>query len=185
MASSYLAGLRPDERLHVSVRPSHAAFHLPRTPETTPIICIAAGSGLAPFRGFIQQRAVQVKAQRALAPALLIFGCRGEGDDIYRDEFDAWEAEGAVTVKRAYSRRKEETAGCKYVQHRMIEQKEALFDLWEKGAKLFVCGSRQVSNAVEVACVELMSELKGTDKASAKKFLDEIRNERFAVDVFS
>ncbi|KAF4994727.1 hypothetical protein FDECE_13034 [Fusarium decemcellulare] len=184
VASNYLAGLQPDERLHVSVRPSHAAFHLPRTPETTPIICIAAGSGLAPFRGFIQQRAVQIKAQRALAPALLIFGCRSKGDDIYHAEFDAWEAEGAVTVKRAYSRQKEETSGCRYVQDRMLEQKQTLFDLWEKDAKLFVCGSRQVSNAVEATCVELMSELKRIDKESAQRFLDEIRNERVATDVF-
>lgn len=184
VATSYLDSLKPDDRIHIAIRPSHVAFHLPRTPETTPIICIAAGSGLAPFRGFIQQRAAQIKANRSLAPALLIYGCRGRGDDIYREEFDAWEAAGAVSVKRAYSRQQEATDGCKYVQDRMLEAKETLYELWENGAKLFVCGSRQVGNAVEAACIELISELKETDKESARKYLDENRNERFATDVF-
>ncbi|KAL2127195.1 hypothetical protein VTI74DRAFT_11119 [Chaetomium olivicolor] len=184
VATNYLASLRPGDRLHVSVRPSHIAFHLPRCPETTPIICIAAGAGLAPFLGFIQQRATQMQAGRTLAPALLIYGCRGMGDDLYREEFDAWEAAGAVTVRRAYSRAKERTSGCKYVQDRMFEQKETLGDLWERGAKLFVCGSRRVGNAVEAACVELLSELKQTDKESVREFMAEIRNERFVADVF-
>ncbi|KAL5593009.1 hypothetical protein FOBRF1_012111 [Fusarium oxysporum] len=184
VATNYLSGLKPKDRLHIAVRPSHLAFHLPRTPDKIPIICICAGSGIAPFRGFIQQRAAQISAGRTLASALLFFGCRGRGDDLYREEFDAWEAAGAVTIKRAYSRHKEQTEGCKYVQDRMMKEKEVLYELWEQGAKLFVCGSRHVGNAVEAACVELMSELKEIDKESAKKFLEEIRNERFATDVF-
>lgn len=103
---------------------------------------------------------------------------------MYREEFDAWEALGAVTVKRAYSQSEKDTAGCRYIQNRMFEQKERLFELWNDGAKLFVCGSRRVSNAVEAACVELLSELKGTDTESARAFLDKHRNERFAMDVF-
>ncbi|PVH92148.1 cytochrome P450 [Periconia macrospinosa] len=185
VATSYLANLRPNDILHVAIRPSHVSFHLPRTPETTPIICIAAGTGLAPFRGFIEQRAAQIEAGRTLAPALLIYGCRGKGDDLYREEFDAWEALGAVAVKRAYSREvSEETAGCKYVQDCMFKEKEMLDELWGRGAKLFVCGSRQVGNAVEKACVKLLSELKECDEETARKALEDIRNERFATDVF-
>lgn len=185
VATSYLAKLRPDDRLHVSVRPSSAAFHLPNTPETTPIVCIAAGSGLAPFRGFFQQRAAQTRAQRIIAPALLIFGCRDRSDDLYRDEFDAWESEGVVIVKRAYSRQPQETDGCKYVQHRLLEQKRTLQDLWNRGAKLFVCGSRDVGNVVEATCVDLLSEFRQVDKESAKTFLEGIRNERYTTDVFN
>ncbi|VUC25953.1 unnamed protein product [Clonostachys rosea] len=184
VATSYLAGLTPGDRLYVSVRPSTAAFKLPLNAADTPIICIAAGSGLAPFRGFFQHRSIQKKSRKALAPALLIFGCRGQGNDLYRDEFDTWEAEGVVTVKRAYSRQTEATAGCRYVQHRMLEQKEALFKLWERGAKIYVCGKRQLGSEVEAAFVEILKELKGVDRASAAKILDKERNVRFVMDIF-
>ncbi len=105
VATSYLASLAPGDKLNVSIRPSHSAFHLPIEPAKTPIICVAAGSGLAPFRGFVQERAAQIAAGRDLAPALLFFGCRGPAvDDLYRSEFDKWAAMGAVDVRRAYSR---------------------------------------------------------------------------------
>ncbi|RHZ59800.1 uncharacterized protein CDV56_105806 [Aspergillus thermomutatus] len=173
VATSYIANLSPNERLHVAVRPSHVAFHLPQTPESTPIICIAAGSGIAPFRGFIQERAVQLAAGRALAPALLFYGCRGRADNFYREEFDQWEKEGAVTVKRAYSREtaSEEVVGCKYVQDRLAKEKDELSELWNKGAKLFVCGGRRVGTAVEKACIELIKDsVVGDDP---KRFLEE------------
>ncbi|KAF5575058.1 bifunctional P-450:NADPH-P450 reductase [Fusarium pseudocircinatum] len=135
VASSFLASLKPDDRLQVCIRRSNIAFHLPLAPDTTPIICIAAGAGLAPFRGFIQQRSIQMKADRILAPALLILGCHSRDDDLYREEFDAWEVEGAVVVKRAYSRDTKQTAGCKYVQDRVAEQEEYVRKLWKQGGK--------------------------------------------------
>ncbi|PSN67382.1 cytochrome P450 [Corynespora cassiicola Philippines] len=185
VATSYLASLKPNDVVHVAVKKSHISFHLPTNAETTPVICIAAGTGLAPFRGFVQQRAAQIEAGRSLAPALLIYGCRGRADDLYREEFDAWEAMGAVVVKRAYSREDaKETVGCKYVQDRMVKEKVLLEVLWKNGAKLFVCGSRHVGNAVEKACVELLGEFKECDAETARRELDGIRNERFATDVF-
>ncbi|KAJ3454801.1 hypothetical protein MRS44_013401 [Fusarium solani] len=56
----------------------------------TPIVCIAASTGIAPFRAFAQERAAMIAAGRKdLAPALLFFGCRNpEVDDLYRDELD-------------------------------------------------------------------------------------------------
>ncbi|KAJ3541460.1 hypothetical protein NM208_g4601 [Fusarium decemcellulare] len=186
VATSYLSSLTPDEIVHVAIRPSHVAFHLPPRPETTPIICVAAGAGIGPFRAFIEERAEQLAAGRKLAPAMLFFGCRGKNDDLYREEFDAWEKQGAVVVKRAYSRETaEETKGCKYVQHRMVKDKEELGELWEQGAKLYVCGSREMGNAVEEACVELLKELQGMDEQEARAFVEEVRNERFATDVFT
>ncbi|KAH7177099.1 cytochrome P450 [Dactylonectria macrodidyma] len=184
VASNYLANLEPDD-LHVAVRPSHVAFHLPSAPESTPIICIAAGSGIAPFRGFIQVRSAQIAAGRALTPALLFYGCRGRGEDVYRDEFNKWEATEAVSVKRAYSRETpDETIGCKYVQVRLVKEKESVFRLWDQGAKLFVCGSRKLGSAVEEACLELIKELKDINDEGAKRFMETIRNDRYTMDVF-
>ncbi|KAK5007552.1 hypothetical protein LTR28_005140 [Elasticomyces elasticus] len=83
-----------------------------RDPENVPVIMAAAGTGLAPFRGFIQERAAQIGAGRTLAPAVLFLGCRDpDKDELYRAELDKWEKMGAVDIKRAYSRKSEASNG--------------------------------------------------------------------------
>ncbi|KAF2012918.1 hypothetical protein BU24DRAFT_494834 [Aaosphaeria arxii CBS 175.79] len=184
VASMYLASLQPDDRLHVSIRHPNHAFHPPKDPSLTPIICIAAGAGIAPFRGFIQQRAIQSTSLQNLAPALLIYGCHNLGDDLYREEFDHWEATGAVQIKRAYSRQQDETDGCKHVQDRMREQRQLVKEMWEAGAKIYVCGSRGVKDSVESALVEILHDVWSDEQTTAVHFLEAARGERFLVDVF-
>lgn len=112
VASNYLSKLAKGDTLHISVRPSNQNFHLPTDAENTPVIMVCAGTGLAPFRGFVQERAAQVGSGRKLAPAILIVGCRSpDNDELYREEFDKWEAMGAVKVFRAYSRKPEASGG--------------------------------------------------------------------------
>ncbi|EOD51987.1 putative nadph-cytochrome p450 reductase protein [Neofusicoccum parvum UCRNP2] len=95
VASNHLADLTHGDIVALALRPTKPCFHLPADP-ATPIIMVAAGTGIAPFRGFVQARA---------AETLLFFGCRAPGvDDLYRDELDRLEAAGAVQVRRAYSR---------------------------------------------------------------------------------
>jgi cytochrome P450 / NADPH-cytochrome P450 reductase len=152
---------------------------------------IAAGTGLAPFRGFIQERAAQIGAGRTLAPALLFFGCRSkDADDLYADEFKRWEAMGAVDVRHAYSRDPESSNGAKYVQDRLWLDREDVDQLWNKGAKVFVCGSREVGEAVkEMSLKMVMTKLKerGEDRSqeAIEKWFEGIRNERYATDVFA
>ncbi|KAH7136528.1 cytochrome P450 [Dactylonectria macrodidyma] len=190
VATSFLSELGAGEKLHVSVRPSTAAFHLPRDPEATPIICIAAGSGLAPFRGFVQERAAMSAAGRDLAPALLFYGCRDPAvDDLYADEFARWEKMGVVEVRRAYSRATDKSEGCKYVQDRLYHDRNDVFPLWNRGAKAYICGSRDVGKAIEDVCVRLAQEWcknegKDVTEEEARDWFDKNRNERFATDVF-
>lgn len=191
VASSYLSSLAPGDKLHVSVRPSHSSFHLPTDAANTPVILVGAGSGVAPFRGFIQERAAQVAAGRTLAPAILFFGCRSpDKDDLYRSELDKWEKLGAVEVRRAYSRSADGNAkGCKYVQDRMWLDREEVTELWKKGAKVYVCGSRLVGDAVKKVVIKMAEEdavKEGKDVSDEKitKWFDGIKNERFATDVF-
>ncbi|OHF03048.1 cytochrome P450 [Colletotrichum orchidophilum] len=190
VASSYLDSLAEGDSLHVSIRPSHAAFSLPSDAEHTPMVCVAAGTGLAPFRGFIQERATMLAAGRTLAPALLFFGCRSpEQDDLYRDEFDKWEEIGAVSVRRAYSRDSEKSEGCKHVQDRMWRDREELVSLWKKGAKGYVCGSRGVAEAAKETIIKIkveMEKAKGeaTDEESVKEWFEAQRNIRYVTDVF-
>lgn len=191
VASSYLSQLTKGDKLHVSVRLSHQAFHLPKDSENVPVICIAAGTGLAPFRGFIQERAAQLGAGRVLAPALLFFGCHSSNsDDLYADEFARWEAMGAVQVRRAYSREPDKTNGCKYVQDRLWAERKEVVELFEKGGKCFVCGSSEVGDAVKDVALRMMLERAkemGKEKSveEAKEWFEGIRNERYATDVFA
>lgn len=191
VASHYLSHLQPGDRIHVAVRPSHASFHLPHDAEHVPIVCIAAGTGLAPFRGFVQERAALLGAGRRLAPAHLFFGCRGKADDLYRDELDRWEAQGAVTVHRAYSRQTDaaETFGCRHVQDRLYHDREEMVDLWQEGARVYVCGSRQLGEGVKQTLLRMRQEgcaaagKPETEEETAEWFV-RIRNERYATDVF-
>ncbi|KAI1087852.1 cytochrome P450 [Rostrohypoxylon terebratum] len=191
VASSYLASLAAGDKLHIAIRPSHAAFHLPQDVENTPVICVGAGTGLAPFRGFIQERAAMIAAGRKLAPAMLFIGCRAPGqDDLYADELAAWEKSGAVTVRRAYSRKPEESDGNKYVQDALAAAGAEVTKLWRDGAKLFICGSRAVGEGVKSAIAELVkkdakasSDRDVTDEEAAK-WWEGLRNTRYATDVF-
>lgn len=190
VASSYLANLAPGDKLYVSVRASHASFHLPQDPSAAPVILVGSGTGIAPFRGFIQERAALLRAGRKLAPAVLYYGCREAGkDDLHADELKRWEAEGVVAVKNAYSRAKD--GGPKYVQDAMWADKERVMELWEQGAKLFVCGSRKVSNGVTEVALNMGREAAmkeegrcDVDQEKLEKWWDELRNVRYATDVF-
>ena len=121
VASTYLANLRPGDKVQMAVRASSAAFHLPQDPKT-PLIMFCAGSGLAPMRGFVQERAMQKKAGREVGRAVLFFGCRSPDQDYlyYEEEFKEWEEIGAVELRPAFSRAPEKSEGCKYVQEYVI-----------------------------------------------------------------
>ncbi|PHH85154.1 hypothetical protein CDD83_829 [Cordyceps sp. RAO-2017] len=189
VATNFLSGLSPGERLHVAVRPSET-FHLPAEAEKTPIVCIASGSGMAPFRGFIQERVAMIQAGRKLAPALLFFGCRSpDVDDLYAEELAQWEALGAVEVRRAYSRAADQSQDCKYVQQRLLHDRDDILELWNRGAKVFMCGAGDVGKAVEAACIQLIKE-KAAEKEkemsdeAALEWFEQQRNTRFVTDVF-
>jgi cytochrome P450/NADPH-cytochrome P450 reductase len=191
VASNYLSSLTPGDKLHVSVRGSSQAFHLPKDGQNVPVVMIAAGTGLAPFRGFIQERAAQIAAGRTLAPALLFYGCHSPTTDLlYAPLLNRWAELGAVSIRPAFSRATDESEGCKYVQDRLYHDKEDVIELWDKGAKLFVCGSREVGKGVEEACMKIAHEVKSrkgeeVSEEQVKKWWEALRNERYATDVFA
>jgi len=74
VASNYLSKVEQNDLVHVAVKPCHGNFHPPNDTENTPIIMLCAGSGIAPFRGFVQERAMQITAGRRLAPATCSWG---------------------------------------------------------------------------------------------------------------
>jgi cytochrome P450 / NADPH-cytochrome P450 reductase len=200
VASTYLSSLQRGDKLHVAIRPSHAAFHLPVDAEHMPVICIAAGTGIAPFRGFVQERAAMIGAGRQLAPALLFFGTHAaDKDDLYREEMDRWVKMGAVDVRRAYSWTEEagvdageegDAMGARHVQDRIWMDRREVNELYKKGAKVFVCGSRELGESVKKVALKIKMEYEREDHGAemgeeeASKWFDGIRNERYATDVF-
>ncbi|KAK2016912.1 cytochrome P450 [Colletotrichum eremochloae] len=191
VTSSYLSSLAAGDRIQVSIRVAQGGFRLPVDMDKTPLLCVAAGTGLAPFRAFIQERATLLSNGRQLAPAILFFGCRDPlADDLYRDEFDKWEAAGAVKVYRAYSRKPDASGGCKYVQDRIWQEREMLYGLWDQGARVYVCGSNRVAEGVKDVLLRAAKEKSEIDdgKPMTNEELEEwfngIRNERYATDVF-
>ena len=117
VASTYLASLRPGDKVQMAVRPSAAAFHPPADPRA-PLVLFCAGSGLAPMRGFLQERACQKAAGREIGKTLLFFGCRRPTEDfLYSDsDLKEWQELGVVDVRPAFSRESDKSFGCKYIQ---------------------------------------------------------------------
>lgn len=77
-----------------------------------------AGSGFAPMRGFIQERAAQKQSGREVSKAILFFGCRSPDEDFLYSDSDLaeWIKLGVVDVRPAFSRASDKSEGCKYVQ---------------------------------------------------------------------
>ena len=117
VASTYLANLRPHDKVQLAVRASNAAFHPPADPKI-PLVMFCAGSGLAPMRGFLQERAIQKQSGREVAKSILFFGCRSPTQDyLYSDtDLKEWVDLGIVEVRPAFSRADDQSLGCKYVQ---------------------------------------------------------------------
>lgn len=128
-------------------------FKLP-TMSSTPLVMIGAGTGLAPFRGFILERARLKSVGKPIGNMILFFGCRDPDQDyLYRDELAevAKELQGSLEIVTAFSRADGEPK--KYVQEKVEERKKDVCDLLQDGASIYFCGrasmAREVGNVVE------------------------------------
>ncbi|KAF2650408.1 fatty acid hydroxylase [Lophiostoma macrostomum CBS 122681] len=166
--SNYLASLRPNDRLWVSVRPAPRAFHLPEDP-STPIVMICAGSGLAPFMGFIQERMKMMEQGVLVGPAMLFVGCRHpERDLLYESDLQTWVKKDVIDVKYAFSRAPERSDGCRYVQDRLWKDRDLVIPLFKRAGKLFVCGDTKVLDGVGKAVVKTYAARKGVSMEEAQ-----------------
>lgn len=190
-ASTFLARKEPGEKLRCFIRPTNVNFHLPLDP-SVPIIMICAGSGIAPMRGFIQERAV-IKANRntALGPALLYFGCRDYNEDfVYADELKKWEDGGIVSLRPCFSQRGPdgEGKGPKHVPDRMWDERDELAGLVAGGAKIFVCGSaRRLGKSAADVCKKIWLERhegEGVGEKEAEEWLESVKEDRYVSDTF-
>jgi cytochrome P450/NADPH-cytochrome P450 reductase len=177
--------LRPPRRATPSmppVRETKAGFRLPDDP-SCPIIMIGP-HGLAPFRGFLQERAARKAKGAKLGPAVLFFGCR-HPDRISSmpDELKALPPTAVSELHTAFSR----ADGPKtYVQHQVMAQKERVWNLIEQGAIVYVCGDGgQMEPDVKAALVAIYREKSGADTEAGLRWIDDLGTKnRYVLDVW-
>ncbi|KEY58155.1 NADPH-dependent assimilatory sulfite reductase flavoprotein subunit [Serratia sp. DD3] len=172
-ASSFLAD-RLEEEAELRVFIEHNDnFRLPTDPQI-PVIMIGAGTGIAPFRAFMQQR----EAVGAKGDNWLFFGNPHFTEDfLYQVEWQRYVKEGLLTrIDLAWSR---DQAHKVYVQDKLRQQGAEVWRWIQQGAHLYVCGdANHMAKDVEESLVELVAEHGGMDTEQADEFLSELRQER-------
>ncbi|GKI39066.1 sulfite reductase [NADPH] flavoprotein alpha-component [Klebsiella pneumoniae] len=172
-ASSFLAD-RVEEDGEVRVFIEHNDnFRLPANPET-PVIMIGPGTGIAPFRAFMQQRA----ADGAQGKNWLFFGNPHFTEDfLYQVEWLSYVKEGLLTrIDLAWSRDQQQKI---YVQDKLREQGAELWRWINDGAHIYVCGdANRMAKDVENTLLEVIAEYGAMDAEAADEFLSELRVER-------
>ena len=183
--SSHLLAKGEGDVVHASVKETKAGFRMPEDP-SVPLIMIGPGTGLAPFRGFLQEREAQAAAGMQLAKAMLFFGCRNaEQDFIYRDELEAMAAKGLVELHVAFSR--PESGDKTYVQDLVRRERSRVWELIEQGAKIFVCGDgSRMEPDVKRAISRIWAEEMDKDADAADAWIAQVgRSDRYVLDVWA
>lgn len=167
VATTFLAQKHPEDgqplpRVPIFIRKSQ--FRLPSKPET-PIIMIGPGTGLAPFRGFIQERHLQKEENKNVGDTILYFGCRKRSEDyIYEDvrcltiltfkfmlivfffviqELEDFASKGSLKLRLAFSRDQKEKV---YVTHLLEQDTDLIWDIIENKGHFYLCGSVDAKN---------------------------------------
>lgn len=178
VCSSYLADRVADDARVFVQRQRH--FRPPTDPDAAAIM-IGPGTGIAPFRGFLQHRALSGHAGRNW----LFFGERNSATDFYyRDELDDLHRSGTLTqFDTAFSRDQERRI---YVQHRMYEQGAQLWRWIQDGAHVYICGDRaHMARDVEATMLRIAGEQGGLSEAAATAWLADLTETgRYAKDVY-
>ena len=180
VASTYLGErVSPGQRVKVFVQPSHR-FALPADP-TTPVIMVGPGTGIAPFRAFLQER----KAVGATGDNWLFFGDqRRDSDFLYRDEILGYARDGTLSrLDTAFSRDQQEKV---YVQHRMFENARELWAWIDLGGCFYVCGdAKRMAADVDAALKQIVAEQGRMSEEQAVAYVAEMtKSRRYQRDVY-
>ena len=184
VCSGHLAQLPRNGTVFAFVRKPTIAFRPPENPHT-PMIMIGAGTGMAPFRGFLQERAALRDQGVPVGSSLLFFGCRNrETDLLYADEIRHYEEQGLVRVENAFSRAADQP--CRYVQEAMLDRADEIWDLLQRDAVVFVCGNAStIAPGVRTSLTRIFSERTGAGEADAQAWLTGLRAaDRFVEDIW-
>lgn len=187
--STFLGSRKIGDRISCFVRPTNVNFRLPGDTET-PIMMFAAGTGIAPMRAFLEERAAIAEAggSRKLGPALLFYGSRDANKDfLYRSELEEWQKLGIVTVYGAHSRMPGSgtTGHPKYVQDAIWEEREQCSELFRSGGRIYLCGSAaKLGQSCAEVCKKIWMQQTGKDEDAAEEWLQSVKTDRYIADVY-
>ncbi|RAR05778.1 cytochrome P450 reductase 2 [Stemphylium lycopersici] len=149
-------------------------FKLPIT-SSTQLILVSAGTGFAPFRAFLQERAKLHAIGKPVGKMLLFFGCRDQNDYIYSDELARVQEQlgDKLEIVTAFSRFQGE--GKMYVQDRVAEQAGKVVEMLEAGANMYICGKASMAREVDMKLEQAVKEGKGYGDAEVKAWADGLK----------
>ncbi|KFM99284.1 cytochrome P450 [Bacillus clarus] len=178
IASTYLAQLKEGDSITCFVSSSQSGFELPKESKT-PIIMVGPGTGVAPFRGFLQARKAMKANGQSLGEAHLYFGCRSlEEDYLYQEELEQAQEEGIVTLHTAFSRMKDQPKT--YVQHLIKQDSEKLIKLIEQDAHIYICGDgRRMAPDVENTLVKSYADIHNLSEQEACAWLQQLEEKLY------
>ncbi len=180
VASTFLADRVGDaDYVKVFVQPSHG-FKPPPNGDT-PMIMVGPGTGIAPFRAFLEER----KATGAKGKNWLFFGDQKSASDfLYEEQLNAWKSEGFLTrLDLAFSR---DQAAKVYVQNRMLENAAELWQWLQQSAHFYVCGdASRMAKDVDAALHQIAETAGGLSKEAAVEFMKKLKaDKRYQRDVY-
>jgi cytochrome P450/NADPH-cytochrome P450 reductase len=185
VCSGYLSRLPAGSQVNAFVSNPNSPFHLPVDPNI-PIILIGPGTGIAPMRGFLQERAALQAAGAKLGPALLFFGCRHPQQDyIYEEDLRDWAARGVVEVCTAFSRLPDQPK--RYVQDELRAHGDEVWELIQGGAVVYICGdARSMAPGVRQAFADILLAKTGfTSALAVARLNDLVGAKRYITDVWA
>ena len=170
--------------IHAFVKETTAGFRLPDD-AARPIIMVGPGTGLAPFRGFLQERAALKAQGKPIGESLLFFGCRHPLQDfIYGDELKGFAQQGITTLHVAFSRMDSKKT---YVQDLIREQADTVWKLIEGGAVIYVCGDgSRMEPDVRRELLGIYGQRTGAQQAAGEQWMNGLaEHNRYVLDVWA
>jgi cytochrome P450 / NADPH-cytochrome P450 reductase len=183
-ASTHMRDLAPGEAVFGYLRSPNPPF-APPTDASVPMILIGPGTGFAPLRAFLEERAQQKRKGLPIGPIHLFFGCKHPDHDwLCREQMEGWRDEELITLHLAHSA--VEGYPYSYVQHALAASADALWPLLEAGAQVFVCGDgKYMAPGVREALIDIHEAKTGGTRDAASAWLEElIEADRYHQDVY-
>ena len=185
VCSNYLRTLEAGDSVRAFVKDTGSAFRPPADP-SVPMIMIGPGTGVAPFRGFLQERSVRKSKGANVGPSMLFFGCRRSDQDfIYADELRGFAEEGVTELVLAFSRLDPQHKV--YVQDCIRERQDTVWKLIEDGAVVYVCGDASgMAPGVRQAFAAIHAAKTSASADESDRWIDQMAaDRRYLVDVWS
>lgn len=178
VASFAVSQLQIGEAVEAELK-ANPTFKLPANHQT-PIIMLGAGTGLAPYIAFMQQRVAQPDSGQNW----LFFGETHQACSfLFGEQLQAWAAQGQLQLNTAFSR---DQAQKQYVQHEIVKHQSELWDWLQQGAHLYLCGSQeQLAKGVEAAFIDLFRQCGEMSEPEARDYWQALRKaRRLQLDVY-